>query len=483
MIEATFRRADVAVLAVYLTGIVGFGLWFGRRRPDAEQFMTAGGKLPGWAVGLSMFGSYVSSISFLANPGKSFGGNWNAFVFNLVTPLAVWIAVLWFLPFYRRSGEASAYAHLEGRFGPWARTYAVVCFLLTQLGRMGTILYLLAVAVRPLTGWSIPTIILGTGVLMTVTTLLGGVRAVVWTGVAQSVVLVAGTLVALGAVILAVPGGPAHIVRSGDFGLGTLDPDWTTSSFWVVAAYGLVTHLQNFGTDQSYVQRYVTARSDRDAARSLWLVPILYIPVAAMFFFIGTGLSVFYGGRRAELPPGLKSDDVFPHFIATQLPPGLAGLVVAAVFAAAMDANLNSMATLTLRDLYQRYLRPTAGDRESLLVLRAAMVVWGILSTGVALAMMHVKSALDAWWQYAAIFSGGVLGLFLLGRISKRADNRSAIAGVALGLVIIAWMTVSPKWNTCRSPFHGFLILVLGTIAVLGGGWVISRFRPAPRAT
>jgi solute:Na+ symporter, SSS family len=173
---------DLVVLVGYLFGVVAIGLWAGRHTGNPDEYMAAGRSLPGWAVGLSMFGSYVSSISFLANPGKAYSGNWNAFVMSIATPIAAAIAIRWFLPFYRHSGDISAYEHLEKQFGPWARTYAVVCFLLYQMARMGTVIYLLALAVAPLTGWAVTTTIFITGTLMTVYTLFGGIKAVVWTG-------------------------------------------------------------------------------------------------------------------------------------------------------------------------------------------------------------------------------------------------------------------------------------------------------------
>ena len=173
--------ADIIVLLVYLAGVVGFGCWFVRRSRTTEGFMAAGRSLPGWAVGLSIFGTYVSSISFLALPGKAYGANWNAFVFSLSLPLAAWLAVRYFVPFYRKTGEISAYHHLEHRFGAWARTYAVLCYLLTQLVRMGAIMYLVGLALEPLTGLSPATLVLATGVLVTVYTLLGGIEAVIWT--------------------------------------------------------------------------------------------------------------------------------------------------------------------------------------------------------------------------------------------------------------------------------------------------------------
>ena len=190
MADAHLAHVDLAVLVAYLAAVIGLGVWFARRQEGADDYMSASRSLPGWAVGLSMFGSYVSSISFLANPGKSYGGNWNAFVFSLATPIAAAAAVRWFVPFFRRSGEVSAYEHLEHRFGPWARTYAVACFLLYQMSRMGTVVLLLGMAVAPLTGWSIPLTIVCTGALMTIYTMAGGIKAVVWIGALQSLVLV-----------------------------------------------------------------------------------------------------------------------------------------------------------------------------------------------------------------------------------------------------------------------------------------------------
>lgn len=215
--------------------------------------MIASQTLPGWAVGLSMFGSYVSSISFLANAGKAFESDWNAFVFSLTTPIAAAIAVRYFMPFYRHTGHMSAYEHLELRFGPWARTYAVVCFLLNQMARTGTIIYLLALAVAPLTGWRITTTILITGGVMTLYSMAGGIKAVVWIGVLQSCVLITGTVLCVLSVISHTPGGLLVILESGwhdqKFSLGSFQPSFTSMTFWVVFAYGLTMNLGNFGTD------------------------------------------------------------------------------------------------------------------------------------------------------------------------------------------------------------------------------------------
>ena len=356
----TLPAFDIWVLALYLAAVVGLGCWLARRNRTTNDFMAAGGTLPGWAVGLSSFGTYLSSNTFIGVPGKAYAGNWNGFVFSLSLPLAAWVAVKWFVPFYRRTGEISAYHHLEKRCGPWARTYALGCYLLTQLARVGTILFGVSLGLSALTGWSVPMIIVAGGIAVTVYTLVGGIAAVIWTDVIQSLVLLVGALVIAGLLLANHPHGPGealHIAANeGKFSLGSFGLDLTQATFWVVFLYGVFINLNNFGIDQSFVQRYHAARDEKAAARSVWTGALLYVPVAALFFLIGSLLFSYYHANPelleplvAQYPDG-HADKVLPHFIATQLPPGLAGLLIAAIFAAAMsssDTSLNSAATGT----------------------------------------------------------------------------------------------------------------------------------------
>lgn len=510
---------DLAVIVAYNLVVLGMGVGFFRRTRTSEQFMAAGRSLPAWAVGLSIFGSYVSSISFLANPGAAYGENWNLAVFAFSMPLAAWIAVRWFVPFYRKSGEVSAYHHLEHRFGAWARTYAVVCYLLIQLARLGTILYLLALAINPLIGGDVTTLIVVLGVIVIVYPFLGGTEAVIWTGVLQSLILIAGAAACVWVLLAGMPEGPRQIIdvalENGKLGLGRFgaetaskggvlsDFSLAAQTFWVVMFYGLVEHLRNFGVDQAYIQRYITAKSDGAAQRSVWLGTVLFMPISLTFFFIGTSLFAYYQSQPGLLPADLPPDKVFPYFIAHQLPVGLTGLVIAAICAAAMDSNLNSCATLILEDLYRRYFRPQASERESVWVLRWSVVVMGVFSVAAGVAMQGFESALKVWWQLAGIFGGGVLGLFLLGLLSRRAGNVSGLIAVCAGVLTILWMTFSPRLDeaflrrwvsespqvlatvaSLRSPFHGFMIPVIGTGIILLVGLLASflEMREVPDA-
>lgn len=489
-----FAALDTFVLVAYVLGVVVFGSYFVKTSRTTEGFTAADRSLPGWAVGLSIFGTYVSSISFLALPGKAYASNWNAFVFSLSLPAAAWIAVRFFVPLYRRLGQVSAYSFLEQRFGPWARTYAAVCYLLTQLARMGSIMFLVALALHSLLNWDLRVIIAVTGLLVMLYTLLGGIEAVIWTDVVQSIVLVGGALTCAGLLLMDMPGGPGQLFRIAaahhKFSLGSFALTVSSPTFWVMLVYGLFINLQNFGIDQSYIQRYVTAKSDVDAARSVWLGALLYLPVSALFFLIGTGLFAYYTALPSALPDVLQAPDtadrVFPYFIVSRLPVGLTGLLIAAVFAAAMssvDSSLNCCATLTLTDFYRRYFRPHVDEREAMRVLHLSTLVWGILGTGIGLAMIGVKSTLDAWWQLASVFSGGMLGLFLLGYLSRRARNAPAALAVMVGVLVILWTTFSPRWTgpwaAFRSPFHSFLTCVIGTLTIFLVGVILSSLFPS----
>jgi SSS family solute:Na+ symporter len=426
-------------------------------------------------------------------PAKAYATNWNAFVFSLSLPLATWIAVRWFLPFYRRTGHVSAYHHLEARFGPWARTYASFCYLLTQLARMGTVMYLMALPVSALLGWDVGGVILLTGVSVTIYSLAGGIVAVIFTDALQTIVLAAGALVCAAVMLFSLPEGPGQLFRIAaahdKFSLGSFGASLSDSTFWVVLLYGIAINLQNFGIDQNYVQRYLASKSDAEARKSVWLGGLTYLPLSAVFLFIGTALFAFYAVSAEGLPASLrdpsKADSVFPWFIVSVLPPGVAGLLIAAIFAAAMSTLstcLNSSATVLLTDYYRRFLNPHADEQRSMRFLRITTIVWGLAGTAAALAMTSVRSALDAWWTLAGILGGGTLGVFLLGFISRRASSVSAAAGVIAGAVLIVWMTLSPKWTTLpaalRSPFHEFLVIVFGTAVVIAVGLAFGRREP-----
>ena len=479
---------DVLVLFVYIVGVTLFGATFYRKAGSTEGFTAAGRNLPGWAVGLSIFGTYLSSISFLALPGKAYTSNWNAFVFSLSLPIAAWAASKWFAPLYRSTSDISAYAYLERRFGYWARAYAMIFYLLTQLARMGTILYLVALALQGLTGWNIQLVIIVAGVLVTFYTMVGGIEAVIWTDVVQAIILSIGAVVSAIVLVAGIPGGFSALLSVAEplhkFSFGSFAPDLITPTFWVVFIYGIIINLQNFGIDQSYIQRYQTARSLEDARQSLWVGALTYVPVSALFLFIGTALYAFYQLNPHLLSQGISGDRVFPYFIVNQLPAGLTGLLIASLSAAAMssvDTSINSSATILLTDVYKRVVNPGASEATQMRFLRIVTFVLGVAGTGTALLMISIKSALDVWWNLAGMFSGGMLGLFLLGAISRRAAAPQAGIAMVAGLLTITWASVSRNWSSFNNVLHPFMTAVIGTLVIFIVGIAFSRRNQARR--
>ncbi|WP_423738223.1 sodium:solute symporter [Chitinophaga caseinilytica] len=497
---------DLAVIGAYLLGMILIGVYFSRKNKNAAQFTTASGTIPGWALGLSLYATFLSSNTFLGVPGKSFGGNWNAFVFSLSMVPAAWISAKYFVPFYRNSGEVSAYTHLEHRFGPWARTYAMICFILTQLARMGSIFFGVALALQALTGLDMRTIMAVTGVCIIIYTVLGGMEAVIWTEVLQGLIKTAGAIIILWLVIDGMKGGVSDIFSvgsaEGKFSLGSLSlTNFSTSTAWVVFLYGFFINLNNFGMDQNYVQRYHAARSQKEAARSVWLCVYWYLPVSAVFFFIGTALYAYFlqhpemlnavreqaalerGVAASSLAPADYGDKILPYFMVKKVPAGLLGLIIAAILSAAMStlsSGMNSSATVFLKDIWQRYVRPNPSPKEEMKVLHLATVVSGIMAIFFGIAMIGVKSILDIWWELSGIFAGGMLGLFLLGIISK-AKNAAAVAATVIGILVILWMSLSKYFpedlQRFKSPLHIHMVIVVGTLAIFLAGLLFSRMQ------
>lgn len=482
---------DLTVFLVYMAGIALLGSSFYKKNRTADDYTVGGGKLPSWVVGMSIFATFVSSISFLALPGKAYQSNWNAFVFSLSIPIASVVAVKFFVPLYRSLGSVSAYSYLETRFGPWARLYASLCYVLTQLMRTGSILYLLALPLKALFGWNIGLIIIVTGVCVVIYSMLGGIKAVIWTDAIQGIVLIGGALVCALVLIFSMPEGPGQLFEIGieynKFSLGSFGASLTESTFWVMLIYGLFINLQNYGIDQNYVQRYMTTKTDREAKSSALFGSLLYVPVSLLFFFIGAALFAFYKASPGLLPENLQSmgaaDQVFPFFIVNQLPTGLTGLLIASIFAAGMSTvstSVNSSATIALTDYYKRFINPKASEKQSMRVLYLSSMVFGVFGVGVGMAMISVRSALDAWWNLASIFSGGMLGLFLLGYIARKAKNINAAIGTAVGVLTIMWLSLSPIYFPAEegyrfsSPFNPNLTIVIGTTVIFLVGFLLS---------
>lgn len=478
---------DYIVFFVFVGGVALFGCSFWTKGGNnADKFTSGGGTLPSWVVGMSIFATFVSSISFLGLPGDAYKGNWNPFVFSLSIPVATWLAAKVFIPLYRGINSVSAYHYLEQRYGYWARCYVAVCYLLTQVARIGSILLLLALPINTMFGWDISLIIIATGVITLLYSILGGISAVVWTDAIQGLILIVGAVVCALLLTFKMPEGPGQLFEiaseAGKFSLGSFSLTLKEPTFWVVFIYGLFVNMQNYGIDQNYVQRYMTTKTTAEAVKSTLFGGLLYIPVSLVFVYIGTALYSYYTASPGLLPPGTPADQVFPYFIVHGLPTGITGLVVASLFSAGMSTvatSINSSATIVLTDFVKHGRKNLTGKAE-MKVLYSSSFITGAVGIIVGLLMMRIDGILDAWWKLASIFSGGMLGLFLLALVCKDIRRPAAVIAVVLGLLVIAWMSLSPLVNEgspfwkFRSELHTYLTIVLGTTVIFCSGFLLN---------
>lgn len=476
---------DLIIFVVFTLGVVVFGCSFYKKGDTSADFTQAGRSLPSWVVGMSIFATYVSSISYIGYPGKAFVTNWNAFVFSLSIPIASFFAARFFVKFYRSGGSVSAYTFLEAKFGRWARLYASACYLLTQIARMGSILYLLAVPMYILMGWNMHIVIIATSIAIILYSMLGGLKAVIWADAIQGFILIGGALFCLFFLSYSMPEGPMqvfdlafHSPMGNKFSLGAFSTELTSSTFWVCLIYGIFINLQNYGIDQNYIQRYHAAKTDKDAKFSALFGGYLFIPVSALFFMIGSALYSYYTAHSGLLPEEIaaKPDYVFPFYIVNGLPSGLSGLLIASIFAAGMSTvstSVTSAATIVLTDYYKPLNRKST-EKKDVFVLRLSSVIIGVIGIFVAIAMLSVESIIDAWWKLSSIFSGGMLGLFLLGILPRNINRVAAAIGCIAGIAVIAWISLAPTLNLPGIHLHEYLAIVFGTTTIFLTGFLLT---------
>ena len=351
--------------------------------------------------------------------------------------------------------------------------------LLYMIGRAAVILYLVSLLLITFVPCNIVYMILIIGTITVLYTLLGGMEAVIWTDVMQSAIMIVGIIFCGGLLTYQIfSGSPAPIETALDankFSLGSLKMTLSERTVWVMIIYGVTENLRNLMADQNYVQKYVSVPTEKEATRSVWIAMLIYIPLTAIFLYIGTGLFAFYNSGGAALPADIsKGDQVFPYYITTQLPVVLKGLIVAAIVAAAMstvDSALNCSATVALIDFQKRFFKPNISEKQSIFFLRAMTVLWGLMGTVGALFMIKAQSALDTWWQISGIFGGGILGLFLLSLFRIRLKFWQGIVAIVFSVVTIAWATFARKlpealkWAECS--IDEIIIGAVGTAVLL----------------
>lgn len=478
------KPLDWIVIVLYLGLSAGVGLFFylrEKKTSNADYFL-AGRNVPWWAAGISLYATGTSAISFIAIPAKSFATNWHLLAQNVVALFATAVVAILIIPLIRRLNVMSVYHYLEMRFHPSIRTVSSGINIVLQLGgRMSIVLFLPSLALAAVTGISVVYSILLMGLVTIVYTLLGGMKAVIWTDVLQVIVMLGGAFFAIGYVIWHVDGGPSGFLAAAQADQKMDIFNWafdirqpTIWGFLLFAVVDIITYPK----DQVMMQRVLATKNPKEAGWSVWTLAAIVVPGSLTFFGIGTALYVFYKQNPEKMNPLLNVDATFPHFIAAELPVGITGLIIAGIFAASMStlsSCMNSVATLVSVDFYEKFAKnPT--QAKSVRLAEWMTVVAGVIGVGTALILsqINIQSALDKSWELLGLLGGGFAGCYGLGMFTRRANWQGAIIGV-IGSLIITFAC----WRVgLVNPVFYQPLAIGGCILV---GYLASYFFPPPQ--
>lgn len=468
MYGETLHFLDYIIIIISLLIAIYVGTYFSKRQKSSGRYFTADKSLPSWAIGMSIMATLISSVTFLAYPGEGFKSNWILLVQGIMVVIVLSFLVWYIVPLYRKIIGISAYEYFEKRFGFLARVYSSLAFILTHFSKMGTVFYLLALAVTSMTGFNIHIIIWILGFIIIIVTVLGGIEGVIWLDTIQGFMLIGGGVACLIILLFSVQGGPSAIINTAieynKISFGPYVWDLTKLTFFVMVFNGFFYGIQKYGTDQTIVQRYLTAKSDKGAIKASLMGVYLSLILWTLFMFIGTALFSYYKISGDVLPTGINPDAVFPYFIMTKLPIGVTGLIVAALMAAAissLDSDLNCLSAVIVTDYYKR-LKPNTTDYQQLNVARLTVLISGIAS--LLIASLYVlwggEGALGIVFGLYAIFSGGIAGMFLLGIFSKRANKQ----GLYIGIIVCILFTTYAVLTSTKIGGSDNVILDLGKL-------------------
>ena len=482
---------NLSVVVLFLLGMAGMGVYFLKRNNSSEEYFLGGRKIPGWALGLSMVGTSISSITFLALPAAAFVLDYRQLTPNLFMPVAALIACWIFIPFFRRGLKTTAYEYLESRYGTGIRLYTALYSLLGQLLRLAIILYLVVLPLSEMLDISESTAILAFGVITCFYTVFGGIEAVVWTDVVQTVILLGGGLLCVAAVALQLPGGLPQILEIGmeydKFSLGPLDFSFSERTFWVMSLIGFIGFISEFSSNQNVVQRYIAAPTLREARKATLICIAMSLPTWIFFFFIGSCLFAYYKVFPSAEVAAMKPDDVLPHFILTEIWPGVGGVIIAACLAAAMSSlssSINAVSTIWTID-FLRLMRRKSNDRFELVNAKLASGAAGIIMIAGAwgISLIPRESVYDLSAILGALLCSAGLTPFMLGFFTTRIGNRAILFGMYAALVfsvynILNYFKLLPEplqWN-----IHIYMAGPVCNGVMLAAALAYSLFRPAP---
>lgn len=475
-----FGALDWTVIALYFAVVIGISVFVSRNMgATTGDFFLGGQKIPWWAAGLSIFGSKLSALTFIAIPAKAYATDWVYLMNNVMIVVIAPVVTFFYLPYFRKLKLTSVYEYLQIRFNTKVKLLGSFTFVIFQLSRLGVVIYLPALVLSTVTGINIFACILLTTLITTAYSVAGGIEAVVWTEVMQVFVLLGGALVSFFFITTHTPGGFSGMVKEGylndKFRVANLGWSMSQPVLWVVVIGALLTNLVTYTSDQVVVQRYLTTATEKEARRSIYTNALMVIPATIIFFGVGTALWFFYRHHPANLNPNGRTDDVFPWFISQQLPAGLSGLVIAGLFAATMStigSSMNSIATVVTTDFYKPF-KVSATDRQCLRFARIFTVILGASGCLIAMYLVYLRNV-SIWDQYLKIiglFGGCLAGMFAAGIFFPRINSTGIMTGFILSSIGLYFVQRS-------SAINFFLYPVFAVAGCLVVGWLFSVLFP-----
>ncbi len=474
------NKLDYAIIALYLAGITLFGLRFRKKQRTLRDYFLAGRDIPWWAIALSIVAAETSTLTIISIPGLAYDTNLAFLQVVMGYILGRIVISLVLLPHYFRGDLYTAYELIERRFGRGLRSLTAGLFLLTRAAAEGVRVYAVSIVVS---------IALGTGevasiAIITALTLIytfeGGLAAVIWTDVVQTVIYVGGTLVGLVTILHLVPGGwgAIHSAAStaGKFQLFDFRTTlWIPYTFWAGLIGGTFFTVASHGTDQLIVQRLLAARGQKQSVTALISSGFAIFFQFALFLTVGVMLWAYYRVPSAAFG---RPDRIYPTFIVTRMPHGISGLLIAAILAAAMSnlsAALNSLSSSVIMDFYDRF-RPLSDEKRKMRLSRLATLVWALILFALAVVALHKGGrVVEVGLQIASVAYGALLGAFLLGVLTRRANQRGAMVGMICGFAVELYL-----WRATHVPWTWWVMI--GTCITFGIGWAASRLQASDDA-
>ena len=495
----TLHWMDWVVLAGYALAIAAMGVFFARRQKSSQHYFTASGRIPGWASGLSLFATLLSSFLFIGFPGQTYAGNWEVILQHFVTPFVVLFVAMLIIPVFHSRIKVSVYEYLEERFGYGARVYGTLAFLAEHFFKMGVVLTAMSLAIYTITGWNQDTVIICLGLFTIGYTFFGGIEGVIWTDVAQGLLMLAASIFVIFFVLFFASGDGAFAILGAaieDDKFKLVDPDFDMSrkTVYVIVWMGVFHFLLRYTTDQTMVQRYITAPTVREARKSAFVSVTACMIAWITFSLIGTLLYGFYKINPDRLGAAVdKADQVFPWFIGHEIPGGFTGLILVGLLAASMStlsSEFNSFSASITTDFYERLIG-VLDNRRRLLLSKIIVLVVGAFAVALALLLSRYSGGimllvLNAWAGIGAVLGGGILATFFLGifcpRTNKRGLYPALIAGFILTLWCYAtghdWITLPQSLSFLKYTWHPWWLIGFSNLFVFAMGYFLSRIFP-----